>query len=370
MKTWETILGYEELTGSYRSIPSLQNFFFTESFYRNPRTVMTDQVSLIEVSATNTPGPLNTKGGSAKIIQPKGGAKRVHSLFRYFTELPIDPTALQQLRAFDSPDLQAQGQDVLDLQLEEANIKHRIAREVIFSNLMTWNRVNLDADGNILTPTVNATSGAITDASGTVISADAGVPNSHRGNLGGIISAQWSTAGTDIALQLDNLDRQAAIDGAPKVMDIFVNALHKSDLIANTKFNDMAKYANVNNLMTQALNNFDNDIVQVFGKRWHFISGTWVDSNGTTRDIMPENYALMLPDAGPWLRAYRGRTLIPTAVGVASAATPMSDATNVEGEFAYAYTQHNPVRTSVFTGDCFGLAFANPNAVWVGKCFS
>lgn len=370
MKSWEELLGYKQLTASYRAVPALQNYYFTNTFYRNPQTVFGDTVKMIEISATNSPGPLNSKGSAARVIPPKGGAYRTFSIFDYFTELPIDPLALNQLTAMDSPELQQMGQDVLNLQLEESATKQRLAKEVILSMIMVYNRVNLDAEGNILLPTVNATTGAITDNASAQVSADFGVPDDHRGNLGGIIAAQWSTASTSIMDHLESIRRQAGIDGAPDITDIYVNAVHKADLRANTEFNDWAKYANVAGYGDKVLGNFADDMLTVFNKRWHFISGTWVDSTGTTRDIMPQNYALMVPDFGPWIRPLRGRRLVPNDVGIASAATPLSAFTNVEGEYSYAFVNHNPVRTSLFTGDTYGMGFANPNAIWVGKVFS
>jgi hypothetical protein len=370
MKSWESLLSYTELTGSYRSVPSLQNYFFTQSFYKSPRPVYGDTVEMIEISATNSPGPMNTKGGSARMIQPKGGGKRVFSLFNYFTEMTIDPNALMFLRSFDNPQLQSKGQEVVDLQLEESATRQRLAKEVILSSIMCFNRVNIKANGDILIPSVHATTGAITDHADAQISADFGVPDDHRGNLGGIIGAQWSTASTSIMDHLENVRRQAAIDGAPDIADIYVNAIHKADLRANTEFNDWAKYTNTAGYSQQVLSNFDSDMLTVFGKRFHFIAGTWVDASGTTRDIMPENLALMLPDQGPWLRAFTGYTNVPKDVGIASAASPLEDFEPKPGEYAYAFTNHNPVRTSIFAGDTYGLGFANPNAIWVAKVFT
>lgn len=370
MKSWEELLSYQQLTASYRGVPSLQTLPFTTTFYRSPQTIFGDTVDMISIAATNSPGPMNTRGSAAKIIQPKGGSKRTYSLFDYFTELPIDPMALTHLRQMESPEMQAMGQEVLDLQLEESATRQRLAKEVILAHIMTYNRVNISADGAILLPSVHATTGVITDNASASISADFGVADTHRGNLNGIIAAQWSTAGTSIMDHLESIRRQAGIDGAPDITDIYVNALHKADLRANTEFNDWAKYANVGGYGQQVLSNFDSDMIVVFGKRWHFISGTYVDSTGTTRDIMPQNLALMVPDYGPWIRPFTGRRLVPNDDGIASAATPMSNFTAVEGEYAYAFTNHNPVRMSVFTGDTYGIGFANPNAIWVGKVFS
>lgn len=370
MMSWEEILGYQGLTASYRSTPSITTFPFTNIFYKSPRPIFGDKVKMVEVAATNTPGPMNSKGAAARVIQPKGGSTREFGLFHYFTELPIDPWALMSLQSMDSEGLQAMGREVVDLQLEEAAQKHRLAKEVILSNIMTYNAVDIDSNGNIQVPSVHATTGVITHAT-AVIQETFGVADDHRGDLGGIIAAQWSTASTSILDHLEAVRRQAGIDGAPDVTDIYVNAVHKTDLRANTEFNDWAKYTNVAGYANQVLSNFDSDMIVVFGKRWHFIAGTWTDSGGTTRDIMPQNLALMTPEpGGSWIRAFTGRTPVPTAQGIASPSTPLSDFTPVEGEYGYAYSQHNPARTSVFTGDTFGLGFANPNAIWVGKVFT
>jgi hypothetical protein len=375
MKQWETILGYEEMTAMYRSLPSLENTPFTTTFYRNPRELYGDTVDMINVSATNAPGPMNSRGAAARMIQPKGGSKQSFSIFHKFDELPLDIQALTHLRQMDNPMLQEMGKDVIDLQLELLATQNRLAKEVILASIMVYHRVNIDINGNIRTPSVNATSGAITDASGTVISADFGIPDSHRGNLGGIIAAQWSTAGTSIMDQLETLDRQAGVEGAPRVTDIYVNSLHKADLRANTEFNDWAKYTNVQNYSAQVLSNFQDDTLTVFGKRFHFISGTWEDTWTTpgttiTRDIMPQNYALMVPDFGAWIRPLTGKVYVPTGQGLCSAATPLEDFELRPGEYSYGYSNHNPVRVSVFGGDSFGLGFANNRAVWVGKVFS
>lgn len=375
MKTWETILGYDELTGHYRSLPSLSNLFFTNTFYRSPKPIWGDTAKMINVSATNAPGQMNTRGAAARVIQPKGGGSREFSIFHRFDELPIDFQALMHIRQFDSPMLMQMGKDVIDLQLEELAAKNRLAKEVILASIFMFNRVNIDINGNILTPSVHATTGAITDASGTVISADFGVADDHRGNLGGIIAAQWSTAATSIMDQLENLDRQAGIDGAPRISDIYVNAIHKADLRANTEFNDWAKYTNVAGYADKVLKNFDDEVLVVFGKRFHFVSGTWEDTwttpgTTTTRDILPQNYALFLPEGSDWIQALTGMVPVPTEDGLCSAASPLENFQPKSGEYSYGYSSHNPARVSVFAGDSFGIGFKNPNAIWVGKVFS
>ena len=59
MQSWDRLLHYEPLTASYRSAPSLLNYFFTDKFYKNPVTIYGDTVSMISIAATNTPGPVN-----------------------------------------------------------------------------------------------------------------------------------------------------------------------------------------------------------------------------------------------------------------------------------------------------------------------
>lgn len=373
METLELLLDYRALTSMYLAVPSIQDYFFTKEFFDGlaPRDIDSDAVELISVSATTQPGPGNLRGQPARRITPKGGTKRIFQAFRYFTEMELDGDALKALREPDSFGLQEKGRQVVELQQEEQAIRHRLFKEVCLANILTTGRVEFDANGNILTPSVNSSTGAITSATGAAVAADFGVDNSHRGALTlsgtSIITALWSTAGTVISLQLDNLVRRAGTLGVPRPKHIYVNAVKKSLLRANTEFNDWAKYNS--RRVDEVL--IGDGIDGLWGFNWHFVDGTWTDASGTTRDLIPQTSAIIMPEKGAWLRAHRVSELVPRDMMLAQTPTELlNQLEKVYGEFSYACLSHNPVKLLAYYGDNFALNYADPNAIWQPTVFA
>lgn len=361
------LLDPRELIPHYVAIPPLLDYYFTQNFYTNARNVDSDSVRMISVAATVTPGKGNVRNGKARVIKPKGASERNFSMFRYFTEMPLEADALRAMRELDSPSMQQKGRQIVELAQEESKVQCNLFKEVVLAYIMTVGRVNLDVEGTILVPSVHATTGVITDNANTVISADFGVADSHRGNLGGSIDALWSVAGTKIPDQLEAIDRAAAIAGVPKPTEIYINSACKKHLRNNTQFNDWAKYNSVRTDQVLA----GEGIEGLWGRNWHFVEGTWVDSTGTTRDLIPLTSGIFLPKMGPWLRAFKGSELIDTTNLVTNdLLSALNQLVTIYGEFAYAETTRNPAGLSYFQGDNFGLGFADPNAVWMPTLFS
>lgn len=367
LATLSQLLDPRELIPHYMAMPQILDYFFTNTFYRNARNVDSDSVRMISISGTASPGQGNVRNGKARLIKPKGASEKFFSMFRYFTEMQLEADALRALRELDSPAMQQKGRDIIELAQEESKTLCSLFKEIVLAQIMTVGRVNLDASGNILVPSVNSSSGAITDASGTVISADFGVPNANRGNLGGIVSALWSVAGTLIPDQLEALDRQCAINGTPRITDIYLNPLAKRKLRSNTQFNDWAKYNSVR--VDQVL--AGDGIEGLWGRNWHFVGGTWTDSTGTTQDLIPQTSGILMPAPGPWMRTFAGSEIIDTSNLVQSdLLAALNDLITVYGPFAYAETTRNPTGLSYFQGDNFGLGFADPNAIYMPTLFS
>lgn len=367
LATLQQLLDPRELIPHYMAMPQLLDYYFTSNFYTNAKNVDSDSVRMISVSATTTPGKGNVRNGKARLIKPKGAGERFFSMFRYFTEMPLEADALRALRELDSPAMQQKGRQIVELAQEESKIQCDLFREIVLAMIMTIGRVNLDAEGTILVPSVNATTGAITDAAGTVISADFGVADTHRGNLDSTIGALWSTASTKIIDHLEAIDRKAAIAGVPKPTEIYINAISKQWLRNNTQFQDWAKYNSVR--VDQVLNGAG--LEGLWGRNWHFVEGTWTDSTGTTRDLIPSTQVILAPKNGSWLRSFAGSELIDTTNLVSNDLLgALNQLTTVYGPFAYAETTRNPAGLSYFQGDNFGIGFADPNAIWMPTVFS
>ena len=367
MHTFESLLDYRELNSLYRATPSIQDYYFTSNFHTPlARDVDSDTVEQISITATTTPGPGNARGGAARRIAPKGATKRFFQLFHYFTQMDLPADCLRALREPESFALMEKGKQIVELQQEEMAIKLRLFKEVVLSQVLSTGVVNLDVNGNILTPSVNSSTGVVTDASGTVISASFGVDDGNRGNVGSIIDALWSTASTKISKHLDEIVRDAASNGAPRPRRVYVNGVKKYFLRNNTEFNDWAKYNGpVDKILAGEM------IPGLWGFDWYFVDGTWTDSTGTTRDLIPQTRAIIMPEPGPWLRAHNGSEMVPSSMVPAGTVSELvNQLDKVYGEFTFASMGYNPVTLSAFYGDNFGLNFADPNAIYQPTVFS
>lgn len=373
MNEFEQLLDFRQLSAHWMGLPGISEYLFTGEFFDSipKQDINTDDMEWIAISAIQTPGPANKRDGSAKVVGGNGGTRRYLTGFRYFIERPLQGDALKALREFDSPGMQSKGMQLVELALAEENIRWRLFKEVVISYIMHTGRVNFGLDGNILHPTVNSTTGAITNHASAVVSADFGVADSHRGNLGGVISALWSVAGTKILTQLETLRRTSGTLGVPKPRRIFINALDKQYLRQNDEFVEWAVAGSSRSQQAAVDAVLTGDMIKdLWGFEWHFVDGTWVDAGGTTRDLIPRGRALIQPEKGSWLKAVNGTEIVPTSVGlVGGLREALASTKEVAGPFAYGKLVDNPVRLSQFMGDNFGVGFADPNAVWMPTVF-
>ena len=369
MQTFEQLLDYRVLTASYRDTPAIGDFHFSNKYFTNVRDVPTDEWELINFGPANQPLPINSRGASANTMTPQGGTKRIGNMFVGYDRTPLDVTVLQALREEESFALQQKGAATVAAVQEEFIQRARVRKEAIIASIMAYGQVGFDANGNVIIPTVDSLSGTLTAGSGAVITADFTVADGHRGNLtsaGTAISNMWSNSDAKIVDQLEQIRYNASVAGVPRPTEITVNELSKKHLRDNAQFKEWAKESNVapdtilRGEMIQGLWGFD----------WHFVGGTYTDVNGTTVDLVPQTHAIIAPPVGPWLRAVNGLTLVPTSldtqtdVGAALAAL-----TDVYGEYSYAKLDHNPATLYLYGGDAFGMAFANPNSVWMPNVF-
>jgi hypothetical protein len=342
-------------------------YFFTKMFLGGAINVDSDSVRMIAIEASTTPGQANVRNGKAKLITSKGASEKYFAMFRYFTEMPLEADALRALREFDSPAMQQKGRQIVEIAQQESKIRADLFKEIVTANIMTYGRVNFDASGNILVPTVHATTGVITDHANTVISADFGVADAHRGDLGGLITGLFSTAATKIPDILESIQVDAADNGRPEPRHIYINRKKKALLRNNTQFNDWAKYNSVR--VDEVLNG--DGIQNLWGWDWHFVSGKWTDYGGTSRELLPLTSAIITPDDGPWRRAFSGSELIDTTNLVTNdLLAALNQLTTVYGPFSYAETRRNPAGLSYFQGDNFGMGFADPGCVYMPTVFA
>lgn len=370
MKSFQELLDPRILTSQYSQRERVsRTFTLTDYFLSNPEQIEKNEAEFVYYPAMNEPAPINAPGAPARVLTPGGGTKRHVSLFRAFNEIALPGDALSALREPDSQALQAKGRQVVSLTFDQFSERHRLMKEVILGQFLAVGRVNFNNVGQILVPSVNSSTGAITDASGTVVSADFGVANGHRGNIGSIISALWSTASTSISSHLDAIDDAAEAAGVPKPTHIWIHSFNKKYLRTNTEFQTWAKESNT---APDAVLRGDM-IENLWGKTWHFLGSKYQgpSDSGNDTNIIPKTVAVMHPDPGPWMRTYKGSELVPRSIDIkASVDEALANLEALYGQFAYAKLSDNPAHLLMRMGDNFGFAYADPNAVWCPTVFS
>lgn len=370
-ESFQTMLDYRDLTENYVSAPTLVGTPFTDTFFTGPRPTTADEVEVICVSRINQPAPGNTKGSNPRQLQSGGASKKQFNLFYSFNELQIDADTLKFLRSTDAV-IQARGRELLGYQLEDAGRQQKLFREVILQQILTAGRVNLKADGQILVPTVDAATGAITDNADALISVDYGIPNTRRGDCGNVFGTDgggfWDAADTQLFQQLANMRDAALKNGSMAPTTVWLNKLRAPALINNTQFKVFAANNSVRNEAVLQGGGVDN----LYGFNFKFLDGYWTDTNGVQHPVIPLTGAIMTPDGTDWMRKMQGTEDVPTNVGIyGSFEEALASLKPVVGMFSYAQVQVTPkVKLSLYVGDNFGVGFPDPNVLWFPTVFS
>lgn len=222
--------------------------------------------------------------------------------------------------------------------------------------------IYFDASGNML---VNET--------GAVNQIDFGIPAGNRNQLnvagnGTIITASWATAGTDISIQLNALDKQsAAFTGyAPKYA--FYGANVPGYLARNTTMKEFLKFHPASNQAVrngQVPNGFQE-------KTWIKASHAFYqDDNGGTQFFWGDNTVVFTPDPSDagWWGLIEGSYAIPTNVGQlpADANAALRALQTIFGLFGYAKVIDDPVTIRQYGGDTVLPFIAVPNAVFIAE---
>lgn len=357
MDSIRQILDPQVLTTAYVERPTGRPTPLTDFFYVSPEQIEGDNYRLFVDPAENEPAPMNNPGSEARVLQASGATERVATLFSAFNKLPMQGTVLTALREPNSSALQEMGRAEIKRQQMKFAARHRLMKEVTISKILTDGVVYMNADGVVLET-----------SSGAAVTADFNVAAGHKSQLdydgsGDLIGTAWDVAGADIQENLDAIDDAAEVENVPPPTDIWVHSSWKSKLRNNTDFQTWAAASAADS--EQILRG--NMIPGLFGKTWHFYSGTYTASDGTTLPFIdPAKAVLTPPPTEPWLKASVGSTLTPRSIGVTQNwEQALTQSEKVYGEFSYAKLIDDPWTLFMYMGDTFGLHFADPNAIWM-----
>lgn len=227
--------------------------------------------------------------------------------------------------------------------------------------------VSMLAGGVIyVAPDSSADKGRIVDStySSAVSHADLGIPATNLTNLGGIISAKWDIAGTAIATQIENMQRQRAINGTPVLKYCGYGPGVADALLSNTIVAKMIAGGN-------ARLNYGTGIIEgLFDMTWYPLTGNFLKSASTPTYASPFTKKVVFhpePDR-TWYELHQGSYVIggnsTPAVG-SSATEILATLSKVRGAFSYARFEGNPANIVHTYGDTFLPVLYQPSAIFI-----
>ena len=351
----KTLLDYRSLKAMYESektnasIPTP----FTDTFFTNPTSEETDDFTMIVDSVEQRPAPLNNKGGKARVLDKSGASERRGVLFNSFNVMPFGAELIDAIREPDSPTIDRKATREVRRQLSKFAFRHVIQKEVVISKIITDGIVYYDV-----------ATGVIKEASGDSdsIPIDFGVSANHKGTLNGLVSGYISTASFELHELIEDIKEQAEAENVSSPTEIWCHSSMKQYIRALTEFQTYATASF--NVSEQLLRG--EYVENLFGMNWHFLSGRYQDSAGNNIPTMDPKKLIFTPPVNEgWVQASNGKILVPTTLNLYDdAMAALAGVSEQYGEYAYATVSHNPVGIEAYAGDCYGLNFTQPNAIW------
>ncbi|MDE2098988.1 MAG: hypothetical protein KGL39_17170 [Patescibacteria group bacterium] len=367
------VLAYQVLSAAYDSQDMPTDFWFTDRFYKNPKPVDSDNYRILFYNKMRRPSPLNKPGAKAKPLTTGKATEKEATLFSAFNVIDLPAIIFTALQEPDSYALQDMGKTELQRILAEGALRDKYLIEATIGSIMNFGAVSVNAGGDVVYPTVNATTGALTIASGAQLLCDMGVSNNNRGNLNGLITQLWSDPNAKIGDQLDAIRNQSEAQGTKPPTKIKAHTLARRWLRANYQFQDWAVRNNVAQDSIMKGDMYPN----LWGFDWEFFGGKFETNNtddstaNSTQDLIPTTQVIIHPDDGPWIEAAAGLTLVPTKIGLAKDLNELlANMAKMYGPYAYAAMEHNPPKLQLYSGNMFGVNFADPRPIYMPTVFA
>lgn len=368
----KNLFDFQEFGPTYRKLDPSVPRWWANRFYlpKSKRPTMLKTVRVLSISSNQTPGKLNLSG-QPNVVQPPGYADQDHTIVRQAdrTELTSE-IVVGMMKEASKWERMTAGQ-LIDDKIMDMKRAQYLLMEAMIAHMFVYHRINFNNKMQLLSPTVSATTGAITNHANTVVAIDFGVPDTNRGDINDLITAQWSAASTDIQAQLDAIDEYQSSRGCPPIAEIHCNILDKKHILNNTLFKawSQADPATSREILNGQF------VTNLFGKKWVFHMESYTAPvGGAKTHLIPQNYAVFVPADGEWLRAYEGMEPMdkdPTKKRFQSTSEAMSDMVFVPGEFGYVAKEGGQPPSYWMNGvNNWGLAFADPNAPLCGKVFT
>lgn len=280
---------------------------------------------------------------------------------RFAEHILIEGEDLLNLRSFDNPMLQAQGEEYVDHEATEFGRRFQNGRVSMVFSVLRHGKVFFKADGDgayTLIPT----------AAGADITIDMQVPAGNIGSLGGILT-DWSLATTPIIDELQAVIEQSIKVSGKQVVHLFYGPNIRKFILANNQAKEILK---ADRDLAASLK--QGAIPDGFGDlelKWHPMQrGFFEDNDGVNQDWFTGDELTFTPDPDrEWYEYAEGSEFIPsTAFGMLkdSAQGAASALRRMKGRTMYAVEQEDPVAIKVVGIDNAVPIFKVPSAVFLG----
>ena len=274
-------------------------------------------------------------------------------LLHSFEHQPHTPATMMNLMAEDSEAKQRMGQQTIARQVGDfARLFANLRLSAVYS-VLTKGAIYFDGDGNLLP-----------SSSGAVVTVDYQVPANNQNQLNTLISAGWSTAGTNIPSDVMNIKAAARqTTGYPLKYAFF-----GSDIPTWLAGNDYIKefIFNSQRLTEQiATGNVPDGLM---GLTWRPLNEAFFnDSDGTNQTWASSDAVIFTPEPSPeWWEWLEGTYPVPQNLQISSdASSALSGLAPVAGGFSYAELTTDPPGIKHMAGDTMLPLLKVPAAIFI-----
>lgn len=359
-KTLEQILAADNLCGLIQGvIGGVPEDLLPPSFTTPTRSVEGVVCSYDKVEGTRQTAR-RVAAGSPSVRRNTPGLSEVPvSLITTHEHFSHTANVFLNLRAEGSEARQKLGRDTIARQTGDFGRLFKNLRVATVYSILANGAVYFDDEGNLLPSSTNS-----------AVTVDMQIPAGNQGQLnvegdGEILSANWSTAGTDIPRQIRDLKDAALRQTGYPVMHAFYGAKIESHLLNNTLVKALIAGSP---RLSEAFASGDAIPNGLMGLNWHPVSGAFYnDADGVNQTFFGENACTFTPDPSPeWWEVIEGSQLIPNGLGISSnAMEALSMIEEATGVFSYAELTTDPVGIKHHGGDTFLTVAKVPKAIFV-----
>jgi hypothetical protein len=351
-KALEQVLGYTYLTGLIRAVETGIPDVLPPGFQTVKRQVVGNTALYTVVKGTRRTPRINAYGSPAHQRNQQPVDTKPVKLQHTFEHVTFDLVQMQNLRQYDSYEMQQMGKDELNRQADVFRTLFDNGRLACLYSMLTQGAIYYDANSNLLP-----------SSSGAIETIPVGMAANNQNHLNGIISASWATSTTDIPGQLRLLKQRALqLTGYP-LKYAFYGSNVVSYLTTNTYVKDfLSRSPLISRPFLET-----GEMPELFGLTWIPVyTAFYEDWNGVNQTFWGPDTVTFTPEVTPrWYELIEGSYPVPTSLAPSADIFGAAGSIRQEfGMFSYAVPSHNPPTAQLFYGDTYLPVIKVPDACY------